>query len=536
MKYRHIVLLILTVSLLLSGCTNTVPSANEAQPAIVWRTNMRDGYEPSPPDAVVPDCGDLVLQLPLQDLSMVEGRLEPGQFRGGDYKPHGAFRMKTADVAVLSAITGYVTAVSAYLQTADGDIGKGEVQYLVDIQHPCGIQVRYDHLKVLSAPLQQVFADNGVTVQQDSRTTDIQPPVAIQAGDVIATSVGFPETSTNYFFDFGVYDFRERQPSTRSFQEYMDLLPGGLWLGVYGTCFYDRFSPENATAVRAIPLGGTEQGSDYCADDSPVVEGANATPQVAQTTPPPTATNQPDAASAGNTQSVMITWMSNGSDGYDPTPPDAVVPDCTDVGWQAPLRDFSLVEGRLEPGQIRGGNYKAHGGFRMKASEVDVLSAINGAITSVAAYRENANGSPENGEVQYLVDIQHPCGVQVRYDHLKVLSAPLQQLFADNGVSVGADSRTTFIQPPVPIQAGDVIATAVGFTETGANYSFDFGAYDLRTPQPSKRSTAELMAMGPSGVLGQYGLCWYDLFGPDTAATIRTIPIGSTEQGSDYCE
>jgi len=228
--------------------------------------------------------------------------------------------------------------------------------------------------------------------------------------------------------------------------------------------------------------------------------------------------------------------MSNGSDGYDPTPPDAVVPDCTDVGWQAPLRDFSLVEGRLEPGQIRGGNYKAHGGFRMKASEVDVLSAINGAITSVAAYRENANGSPENGEVQYLVDIQHPCGVQVRYDHLKVLSAPLQQLFADNGVSVGADSRTTFIQPPVPIQAGDVIATAVGFTETGANYSFDFGAYDLRTPQPSKRSTAELMAMGPSGVLGQYGLCWYDLFGPDTAATIRTIPIGSTEQGSDYCE
>jgi hypothetical protein len=228
--------------------------------------------------------------------------------------------------------------------------------------------------------------------------------------------------------------------------------------------------------------------------------------------------------------------MWNGSDGYAPTPPDAVVPDCVDVGWQAPLRDFALVEGRLEPGQIRGGNYKAHGGFRMKQSEVDVLSAINGGITSVAAYRENATGAPENGEVQYLIEIQHPCGMQVRYDHLKVLSAPLQQLFADNGVGVGADSRTTFIQPPMPIQAGDLIATAVGFTETGANYSFDFGAYDLRTPQPSKRSTEELLAMGPSGVLGQYGLCWYDLFGPEQASAIRAIPIGSMEQGSDYCE
>ena len=537
MKYPRIMLVILTVSLFLSGCTDLVPSSTTAQSAIVWQYNGSNGYEPTPPDAVVPECGDLMLQLPLRDLSTVEGRLEPGQFRGGNYKPHGAFRTTTATVEVLSALTGYVTAVAAYLQTADGEIGTGEVQYLIDIQHPCGIQVRYDHLKVLSAPLQQVFADNGVTVKQDSRTTDIQSPVPVQVGDVLATSVGLTETSTNYFFDFGVYDFRERQPSKRSFEEYMNLLPGGLWLGVYGTCLYDRFSPENAAALRAIPLGGSERGSDYCADDAPVAGVTKATPQVAPTTPlQQTATNQPDATSAGNTQSVMITWMSNGSDGYAPTPPGAVVPDCTDVGWQAPLRDFSLVEGRLEPGQIRGGNYKAHGGFRMKSPDVEVLSAINGVITSVAAYRENANGSPENGEVQYLVEIQHPCGMQVRYDHLKVLSAPLQQLFADNGVIVGADSRTTFIQPPVPIKAGDVIATAVGFTETGANYSFDFGAYDLRTPQPSKRSAAELMAMGPSGVLGQYGLCWYDLFGPETAATIRTIPIGSTEQGSDYCE
>jgi hypothetical protein len=231
-----------------------------------------------------------------------------------------------------------------------------------------------------------------------------------------------------------------------------------------------------------------------------------------------------------------LVWQSNGVDSYVPSPSDAVVPDCTDVGWQLPLRDLSIVEGRLEPGQIRGGDYKTHGGFRMKTAEVDVLSAINGAITSVAAYRETATGEISGGEVQYFVEIQHPCGIQVRYDHLKVLSASIQQIFTDNKVVVGSDSRTTRIQPPVPIKAGDLIATTVGFVDTGTNYFFDFGAYDLRAPQPSKRSAAELKTMGPSGLLGQYGLCWYDLFGAKNATAIRAIPVGSTEQGSDYCE
>ena len=83
MKYPRIMLVILTVSLFLSGCTDLVPSSTTAQSAIVWQYNGSDGYEPTPPDAVVPECGDLMLQLPLRDLSTVEGRLEPGQFRGG---------------------------------------------------------------------------------------------------------------------------------------------------------------------------------------------------------------------------------------------------------------------------------------------------------------------------------------------------------------------------------------------------------------------------------------------------------------------
>lgn len=245
---------------------------------------------------------------------------------------------------------------------------------------------------------------------------------------------------------------------------------------------------------------------------------------------PPSPTNPPEVSVQTNP-----VWQFNGVDGFMPSPPEAQTPECGDLGWTLPLADLSLVVGRLEPGQIRGGDYKAHGGFRMQTSEVTVVSAINGQITSVAAYLENASGSSENGEVQYLIEIQNPCGIQIRYDHLKALGETVQKVLEDNGVKTRQDSRTTFIQPPAPIQAGDVIATAVGFTETGANYTFDFGAYDLRERQPTKRPADELMKMGPSGILGLYGLCWYDLFGGQTAQELRAIPVGSAEKGSDYC-
>jgi murein DD-endopeptidase MepM/ murein hydrolase activator NlpD len=540
MKYPRIMLVILTVSLFLSGCTDLVPSSTTAQSAIVWQYNGSDGYEPTPPDAVVPECGDLMLQLPLRDLSTVEGRLEPGQFRGGNYKPHGAFRTTTATVEVLSALTGYVTAVAAYLQTADGEIGTGEVQYLIDIQHPCGIQVRYDHLKVLSAPLQQVFADNGVTVKQDSRTTDIQSPVPVQVGDVLATSVGLTETSTNYFFDFGVYDFRERQPSKRSFEEYMNLLPGGLWLGVYGTCLYDRFSPENAAALRAIPLGGSERGSDYCAE-SALNGGTSGADKPAPTPSADTlASPSPNAQTDNTPASAVVVWQNSGSDGFMPTPPGMAVPDCGDLVLQLPLRDLSMVEGRLEPGQFRGGNYKPHGGFRMKMNDVDILSPMSGYIVNVAAYREGASdGASDTGvrEVQYMIDIQHPCGIQVRFDHLRVLSAPLQKVFDDKGVVVRDDSFTTMLQPPVPIQVGDVVATSIGHIVTSINPAFDMGVYDFRARQPSTRRFEEYMNMLPGGLwLGVYGTCFYDRFSPENAAAVRAIPLGGIESGSDYCE
>jgi hypothetical protein len=217
----------------------------------------------------------------------------------------------------------------------------------------------------------------------------------------------------------------------------------------------------------------------------------------------------------GGTSSPVVVWMSDGNGGWSAS---GRPPSCSGVAWSLPVDSLAGVESVLDPGQVRGGRYKAHGGLRMADSATIVRSPIDGYIVSAAAYRETATGQGgSGGEVQYLVDIQNPCGLAVRFDHLKVLDPT--------------------IAPPVRVTRGQVLATSVGHTETGVNPSFDFGAYDYRSRQYNRRSEAELRAFGPDGLLGLHALCWLDLFGAGTGATLRALPRTSTEaaQGSDVC-
>ncbi len=84
-----------------------------------------------------------------------------------------------------------------------------------------------------------------------------------------------------------------------------------------------------------------------------------------------------------------------------------------------------------------------------------------------------------HGKVQYLVDIVAPCGIMVRLDHLLILAGPLAHAFDRFSQPVERDSRTTYFSPPIPLNAGAVIATAVGVA-AGPNVFVDFGVYDLR--------------------------------------------------------
>ena len=256
--------------------------------------------------------------------------------------------------------------------------------------------------------------------------------------------------------------------------------------------------------------------------------GGNAEPAVGGTS-----LADPATSSTAAPQDVVVVWNRDGMGGWmtNGTPPP-----CPEIEWMLPIDDLGVVEAVLDPGQVRGGDYKAHGGFRLTTSEVTVRSPLDGYLVGVAAYMEGQPGDPSSPkEIQYILDIQHPCGLMVRFDHLKLLSPEIADAVAS--VPIREDSQGTMLNPPVPVSRGQVLATVVGHTEYTVNQAFDFGVYDARAVQPSRRSRDELLAFGPSGELGLYAVCWLDLFGADTASTLRSLPRTTTEaaQGSDVC-
>ena len=124
--------------------------------------------------------------------------------------------------------------------------------------------------------------------------------------------------------------------------------------------------------------------------------------------------------------------------------------------------DINKATSVLYPGQIRGGDYKAHGGFRFENSlpgDILVTAPIDARVIAGARYPANT------GDIQYTFDFEHPCGVRYRLGHLLTLSPKFQEIANKFPMPKGLDSRTTQVYPPIEIKQGEVIATAVGLTK-----------------------------------------------------------------------
>src|SRR3989344_1264837 len=120
--------------------------------------------------------------------------------------------------------------------------------------------------------------------------------------------------------------------------------------------------------------------------------------------------------------------------------------------------DITNATSVLYPGQIRGGDYKAHGGFRFENSapgDILVTAPIDAKVIAGARYPANT------GDIQYTFDFEHPCGVRYRLGHLLTLSPKFQEIAKKFPMPKGLDSRTTQVYPPLEIKQGEVIATAV---------------------------------------------------------------------------
>ncbi|KXK09221.1 MAG: hypothetical protein UZ21_OP11001000279 [Microgenomates bacterium OLB22] len=210
--------------------------------------------------------------------------------------------------------------------------------------------------------------------------------------------------------------------------------------------------------------------------------------------------------------------------------------------------DIEKATSILYPGQIRGGEFKAHGGFRFdgsKPNEITVYAPYDARIIAGARY-------PVNGEVQYTFDFEHPCGIRYRLGHLLVLSPRFQQIADKFPLPKTLDSRTTQVYPPVEIRQGEVIATAVGLTKGGQgvdggyNTFLDWGVYDYRKQNEVSKdpnwATAHLedpnWATYYNSETYRHAVCWFDWISPEDRAKVSALPSADPQSGktSDYCK
>jgi hypothetical protein len=258
-----------------------------------------------------------------------------------------------------------------------------------------------------------------------------------------------------------------------------------------------------------------------------VLASRPATPQTT-TTPPPTATDTPlptpptTPPSAENT----VLWQLTG-EGWKPMGTPPACPDPLGLAVPIKLADATSV---LYPGQTRG-SYKPHGGFRFdnaQGNKAEVVAPLDAVIVNGGRYLVG-------GEIQYTFDFINSCGMMYRLGHLRELTPKLQALADKFPAAQEGDSRTTFVNPPVAIAKGEVLATKVGITSEN-NTFVDFGVYDLRKKNEASQNAA--WAAQHKTDLEQHAVCWFDLLSPADEATVRNLPAADPKAGktSDYCK
>lgn len=210
-------------------------------------------------------------------------------------------------------------------------------------------------------------------------------------------------------------------------------------------------------------------------------------------------------------------------------------PKCEDpLVISSPVK-VSEVDGILLPGEVRGGDFKPHGGLSRSAfnnrNRIDVSAIRDAYVYQGARYLHDGK------TVQYMFDFIDPCGIRYRLDHLAMLTPDFQKLADELPEAKTNDSRTTEIKP-VLIKKGTLIATEIGIKADG-NAFFDFGVYDLRAPnQASKTSlyTTDQLRISDKEQ-SFFALCWMDYMQGSEKTVITALPLrnGDPQGISDYC-
>lgn len=206
--------------------------------------------------------------------------------------------------------------------------------------------------------------------------------------------------------------------------------------------------------------------------------------------------------------------------------PNGEPPECPEpFVFQSPV-DLNLVTSILYPGQVRGSDFKPHGGFRTDGTTgpVEVRAPFEGYVWNVARFYDAAG-------IHYMFDIQHPCGMMYRLGHLGAVPQKFQDIVSKLPEPAFGDSRTTEVEP-VFVEAGEIIAT-----DTQESTGFDLGVYDLRKENEASKDPAFREAHKDEPYQAYHALCWLNYLPEDQQATVKNFPGGDGISGknSAYC-
>lgn len=185
---------------------------------------------------------------------------QPGQTRGGSYKPHGTVRWSTQtykdNVSVTMPFDATVVTAWHYL------IG-GVYQFGFNAIAPCGIMLRIGHMYKPSATFAKILATLSPATEGDSREFPIK--ATIKAGDLVATAVGIPSGSPDEvgaFIDLAILDLRSTNSKLpTSFSPNADRK-----YAEYSVCWYEGnyLATADRTLAAGLPYSNGDATSDYC--------------------------------------------------------------------------------------------------------------------------------------------------------------------------------------------------------------------------------------------------------------------------------
>jgi hypothetical protein len=241
---------------------STAPKDSQGRTFVEWSW---DG-ENWKPMGTAPDCkSPLTVESPA-DTGKITNVLMPGQVRGSDFKPHGGLSSDSPannSLVVATVRDAYLYRGAQYIAE---DMGQTAVQYMFDFMDSCGIMFRFDHLATLTDQFKAYDKQMPVPQLNDSRTTVFNDHPFIPKGTVVATEIGIKPTK-NSFFDFGVYDLRQRNEASKTDLYKTDQLRiSDKEQSFYAVCWFDLLPTAQKAIVKGLPQRGGEAqgGSDYC--------------------------------------------------------------------------------------------------------------------------------------------------------------------------------------------------------------------------------------------------------------------------------